>query len=326
VTKPAPHDDDPPRLQQSVDDFERLLVRSARLDESELAARDDWRRTIAGQAQEALARRRKTSRSLIVLAAALAVAATAVVGLMRHKATKTTERVAAESMTSPPRSAPLPAPAASVMALEPCPGVVAGGGSLPMIDDFEDRNARLLVQDGRSGVWLSSGDPQSKQTPRAGTNAFPVAIPHGRQRSRFGLRFFGGQLRAGAGLDGRFSDAKCYDASRYEGIELWAKGPGRIHVMVSMLDVIERKYGGLCDQGCYDPHRVPLDLSASWQRFRIPWSDLHQVGYGKPLAFDPQRLASVQLFVDAADSPFDVWFDDVAFIAPTQPPSGLGRP
>jgi hypothetical protein len=301
-------DDAPPRLLNSENDIERLLARSARLDDEQLQARRALREATATRARLAL-RAQPRSRARRALGAGLACAAAFGVWFALLRVPR----------EAPPIAEPvprLPSPSASGNAVpvpERCPATVVADGLTLLIDDFEDRNARLTIHDGRSGSWLANGDAKAKQQPRAGTTAFPQLLPKPRAASRYALHFSGGQLASGAGLDASFAPGHCYDASPYGGVELWAKGPGRVHVMVSMIDMLERKWGGLCDSGCYDPHRAALDLGREWQRFAVRWDELEQVGYGTRVAFDPKRLSSLQFFVEGADSPFDLWIDDVAF-------------
>jgi len=81
-----------------------------------------------------------------------------------------------------------------------------------------------------------------------------------------------------------------------------------------MVDVMAREWGGLCDHDCYDQHRKPFDLESRWVHYSARWEELQQVGWGKPLVFDAHRLLSLDFSVDAADTPFDYWVDDVGFV------------
>lgn len=313
MSDPADPESEPPRLLESDDAFERLLVRSAQLDDKELQTRQALRETTARLAQQAL--RKGRPRPMRVAALALLVAAAGlalVLGLRR--AAHDPAQPTAEKLPSQPTPSAASSSRGKPAPLEPCRALVLGNGEAPLLDDFEDRNARLLLRDGRSGSWLTNGDPKAKQKPRGGTPSFPVALPQARGASRYALHLTGEQVSSTAGVDARLAPDACYDASRYAGIELWAKGPGRIYVALPMVDTVERKWGGLCDGGCYDPHRAARDLASGWQRVTVRWEDLRQVGYGTALAFDERRLASVQFMIDAVDSPFDVWLDDVAFL------------
>jgi hypothetical protein len=314
MTDPHDRDSDPPRLLDSADELERLLVRSARLDETELSQRRQLRRAIAARAGQALSRKNDRIRAAAIGLGLCAAAATAVVARVAREPEPLPRAETVAPRASSAASASATARVAPAPRLESCPEVVVAQGSAPLIDDFEDRNARLVIQDGRTGHWFANGDSKAKQRPRADTTAFPVAIPKGREQSRYGLHFSGAQLAKGAGIEAMFAPRNCYDASSYAGIELWAKGPGRVQVLVAMIDVIERRWGGLCSENCYDSHRVALDLTPEWRRYSFRWEELRQLGYGTPLTFDLKRLWSVQFWVESADTPFDLWIDDVSFL------------
>lgn len=314
MSDPADREPEPPRLLESNNAFERLLVRSAELDDAELRIRQGLREATAAGARQAL--RQSRSRGIRIAAGVGLLAAAAGLALLLGLSKTATDTPQPTAEPAPLRPAPSAATSAGRQpaALERCRALVSAKGEAPLIDDFEDRNARLLLRDGRSGSWLTNGDPQAKQQPRAGTPAFPVALSPARGSSRQALHLVGGQLTATAGVDARLAPDACYDASSYSGVELWAKGPGRVYVALPMVDTVERKWGGLCDTGCYDPHRAAVDLGRGWQHVAIKWEDLQQAGYGAPLRFDEKRLASVQIMIDPVDSPFDVWLDDVAFL------------
>jgi hypothetical protein len=205
--------------------------------------------------------------------------------------------------------------APSGSSLAPCPGVVRAQSDASLIDDFEDGNARLLISDGREGAWVATGEGKAKQVPAPGSAAFPELMRGARGKSRYGLHFRGERFETqGASLRAEFAPRRCYDASRYGGIEFWARGSTRVYVGLMMIDMMARQWGGLCDQDCFDPHMAAVDLTPSWQRYELRWEQLAQMGYGAPLDFDPRRLLSLELQARAPDTPFDVWLDDVQFL------------
>ena len=310
-------DDQLERLIESGAPFEQRLMRSAKLDAADPGSRERTFETAAG----ALGRRdggRKSVGRVVLLSAAVAAAALAGVLFERLRSAAPTAVLSAEPRPivapSAPASAP-PAAAAKPPERTPCPRVTVAPGQDPLIDDMEDENARILIREGRSGVWMVLGDSKAKQTPRAGQNAFPVPIPDGRDGSRYAVRVFGGrQQNPGPAASLGLSPGRCYDASAYAGLEFWARGKSRIHVRVTMIDVMAAEFGGLCRKDCYDSHVEPVDLSPEWTLHRIRWEELEQVGWGRPEVFDPRRLLSIEFSVLPADTPFDFWIDDVAFI------------
>ena len=302
--------DDPERaarFSSAGSELERQLIRSARLDRlAPGAVRRNVEATLSAATSTRLGRER---RKLLWFGLGLAAALVIVVAVQRRTRT---EQLSPE----PVHPVALAASAHEILpTLPPCPNLVVAQGDSALIDDLEDRNARVLVRDGRFGAWQSTGDLTAKQTPRAGQPAFPVLIPGGRGDSRYALHAFGGQLSgSGSGLFVNFAPGHCYDASRYAGVEFWARGNSRIHLGFTMIDVMASEWGGLCKKDCYDRHRKPFDLESHWVRYTARWDELRQAGWGVPLAFDSQRLLSLEFVVEAADTPYDYWVDDVRFI------------
>ena len=79
--------------------------------------------------------------------------------------------------------------------------------------------------------------------------------------------------------------------------------------------MIERRNGGLCDVDCYMSHRAPVDLKEGFQHYQVLWKELAQESPKTPIDFDPARLYSIDFTVDSADTPFDLWIDDVSLVA-----------
>lgn len=302
----TPRDGDAPPARSEV---EALLVRSASLDVGGPAAR---RRALeAGLA--ALDRGAAPSAGARVAVASTVLAAAAAAVLLLQKPA---ERVVTPEPPQPKiaeSTAPAPAPAP----LPPsCPELVIARGDAPLIEDFETPDSRILGADGRSGSWMTYDDGTGKQTPPGRSALFPSRIPGGRGASKYGLHVTGGKftlwgITAGAEL----ADAGCYDASAYAGIELYAKGPGKLRVGMQMIDVQDVKYGGLCTKDCYNTHRAIITLGKTFDRYVVKWEDLHQLfEAGPPTAFDPKRVRFIEFGVAPEDTPFDVWIDDVAFV------------
>lgn len=313
---PAAHDDDasPPRLRTVGSGFERQLLGSAELDAPTAEARE--RAHAAAQLARGAAMSRaheRRSRALRLAAAAVVVAA---IGGAALWALEGPPRAAVVPRAEPPHplvaAAAPPGPAA---ALPPCRKVMVGAGLDPLIDDFEDGNARVLLREGRAGAWLSTGDPAAKQIPRPGATAFPVLESDASHAGKYALRLRAERLTvSSAGLYADLTPGQCYDASAYAGIEFWARGSGRIFFGPTMIDVMEKKWGGLCEKDCYDRHLAPADLTPEWRLYRFLWKDLEQGGWGHQVRFDPARLLSIGFSVDIPDTPSEFWIDDVRFV------------
>ncbi len=204
--------------------------------------------------------------------------------------------------------------------LAPCSPVTIAPGQAPLIDDFEDGDARVLRLEKRAGTWVTFNDGTATQTPKAGASFAADRIPGGRGASRFGLHTKGGKFtKWGAVLAAELSPRRCYDASAYAGIEFWARGHGRFRVAVEMTQVVAEEYGGSCVENCFDMHLTERALDKDWQHYQIRWQELGQRGTGPELPFDPRSLLAVQFAVTTEQTPFDFWIDDVAFLPPAIP-------
>src|SRR5262249_3291099 len=53
-------------------------------------------------------------------------------------------------------------------ALANCVNPIVAAGSTPLIDDFEDGNARIAPNEGRSGAWMIYNDGTGTETPAHG--------------------------------------------------------------------------------------------------------------------------------------------------------------
>jgi hypothetical protein len=309
-------DDLPPdadRTRTRTDD-EARLIRSAALDRGGAAAK---RRALEA-GLSVLEHGPATGRGVrIAVASAVLAAAAALVLLVQKPEDRvvTPERV-------PPKVADRALTAPPVAPLAPsCPELVIARGVAPLIEDFEAADSRILPLDGRSGSWMTYDDGTGKQTPPGSSALFPSRIPGGRGASKSALHVMGGKFTLwGVTLGAELADAGCYDASAYAGIELHAKGPGKLRVGLQMIDVQDVKYGGLCSKDCYNTHRAVITLGKTFDRHVVRWEDLHQLFEGgPPVSFDPKRVRFIEFGVAPEDTPFDIWIDDVAFVRTVTP-------
>ncbi len=211
------------------------------------------------------------------------------------------------------RSAAAPAVIGSVprVVADPCVAHIRAGGSQPLIDDFEDGNPLIGSFESRVGLWDLYKDSDSPGTNMPLT---PTIRPRPTRGNRYALHAVGGELRDwGATVQLAFQPS-CYDASVYGGISFSAKGPGRVYAGVHEVRVVPVEWGGTCTHDCYDTHQRKVDLGARWQNYSLKWSDLRQRGYDTP-PLDPKRIHSIAFLIQPGDTPFDIWIDDVKFIA-----------
>ena len=197
-----------------------------------------------------------------------------------------------------------------------CPKLVAARGDAPLLDDWEENDSRVAPLDGRAGYWATYDDGTGKQTPPDKSPLFPTRITGGRGGSARALHMTGGKFKDwGVTFGAELANAACYDASKYSGIEFWAKGPGVIKVGLQMIDVQDEKYGGFCKTDCYNTHRKVIELSKTWKHYSVRWEDLHQLyEAGPPLSFDPHRVRFLEFGIGPENTPYDLWIDDVAFL------------
>jgi hypothetical protein len=163
-------------------ELESLLLRSARLDVPRPAARA---RALEGALGAAEARTRQRARlQLGLLAGTLALAATGAL-LLRGKAPPPNSQLQAEAPRATSSASNTPTRAAPPLA--PCPKLAVAQGSAPLVDDFEDRNARLTIADGRDGTWMVYNDGSGKQVPPGLSPLHPERLAKARGESRYSL-------------------------------------------------------------------------------------------------------------------------------------------
>jgi hypothetical protein len=311
------------RLRLTGTELERTLLGAAALDGPPKGARDRLSEALAQNEMRSVlqlvapARDVRPRWSWLTLGGLAAAAAAAVIVGSRHgprdgaRAADPGARLAADPLVAAKREpAPLVDPA-----LANCPNPIVATGSGPLIDDFEDGNARILLNEGRSGAWMVYNDGTGMETPAHASAWHPVPIPGGRGTSRHALHTWGGVFK-NWGITGGFGLAtpSCYDASVYDGVRFWAKGPGRILFTAKMTQVVAVEDGGTCREKCYDVHRKSIDLTKRWTEYTVKWNELAQQGQGQPVPFDPRSLHALGFFVYGEDTPFDFWIDDLSFV------------
>lgn len=299
--------DSPPESGPSDADEGRWLLRSARLD---VPSPERRQRTI----EQLLSRRRADgARRSSRLAFALAAVVVLTVGAASFRRWASRAQLSPEpalTLTRPVPPRPLPDPVP-----RPCAKTVSATGLPLLLDDLEDQNARVLLHDGRTGGWSLYSDGTGQVTPEPGGVLHPSSIPGGRGDSRFGLHFSATRLGDwGLNVSTDLSPPHCYDASVHAGIRFWGRGTGRLHVGARMIDVVEVKFGGHCEESCYNVHNRAVDLGPTWARHTVRWDELEQARAPGRVAFDTRRLVSIDFAVYAADTPFEAWIDDVEFV------------
>jgi len=194
---------------------------------------------------------------------------------------------------------------------DPCRERPAAVGRSPLLDDFEDGDDELAPLEQRAGFWRWARESDAPGTAPA---LLPVPRTEPSARNRLALHVKGGTLVDwGATVEVSFR-AACYDASAYGGIKLQARGPGRIYVALREVGVIPLAEGGTCQRDCHNPHVAKIELSREWRSYEFRWAELRQRGMDTP-PLAPSRLHSVAFLIRPEDTPYDVWLDDVRFLA-----------
>ncbi len=242
-----------------------------------------------------------------LLLVAAGVAGVAAAAWLFERSAQSGAPIAAERATGSAAASP---PAPHVAPLDPCRERVAGSGSQPLIDDFEDGDDAPAAFDDRAGFWRWARETDAPGTAPA---LLPVPRADATPRNRLALHVKGGLLNDwGATVEVDFRP-RCYDATRYAGIAFQARGPGRVFLSPREVAVIPVAEGGTCEHDCHSGHLAKIDLSPEWHSYEIHWADFRQRGIDKP-ALDPSRLHSIAFLIHPEDTPYDLWFDDVRFL------------
>jgi endoglucanase len=309
---------DPARLRSLGDAHEQELLMSAVADQPSDETRAAALRAVLTAHRT---RRRAAFARSGVLGAGLLAAAASIFLYQRREAPHLSARAetplrALENGGAPSASAnaSASASAASDDALSPCSSPMVAAGKEPLIDDFEDGDSRAPMLEHRAGNWYVFNDGTGVQVPKLGTMVVPTRIPGGNGASQSALFSSGSKFtKWGAVLSFEFTPRRCYDASAYDGIEFLARGRGEIWVSIKMTQVITEDFGGSCKHDCFDGHQKLIRLSPRFQTYRVAWEELHQMGFGAPVPFDPRSLHSVEFSVHPEQTPFSFWVDDVSF-------------
>jgi hypothetical protein len=199
-----------------------------------------------------------------------------------------------------------------------------------LIDDAEDGDNQVVCQGERDGYVYTFVD---RDTDLVGGStlehrrATPIVGGAAQSRCAWNMR---GKLSAGriafAGLGMNMKAPKAaYDASGFSGVSFFARrSPGSsAHVRVHFPDRNSDPDGGVCTV-CFNDFGADVVLGEEWHQFVLPFDSLRQrPGWGapRPPRIDPSALYGIQFRVQDKGAPFDVWIDDVAFIAPTPAPA-----
>jgi hypothetical protein len=187
-----------------------------------------------------------------------------------------------------------------------------------VIDDFEDGDLVLPspALGGRVGKWYKFDDGSGM----ASMDVF--GITRGASSTKalhaVGTDFKNWGSGLGVDLSNSGSDVTTklpYDASAASALTFWAVAERPTAMTVALPDTDTDAAGNLC-VSCGHHYMHTVQLSATWQRFTVSFSDLELEAGGSPTptAFKASGLFSLQLRF-APGTKYDVLVDDIAFIA-----------
>jgi hypothetical protein len=205
------------------------------------------------------------------------------------------------------------------------------GGTDGLIDDLEDGDDVARAVDSRTGYWFTFNDGTAGgvQTPAAGSFTPEAGGANG---STNAARTTGtGFAEWGGGMGVSFNavgSLNCpYSATAFTGIEFWAKGTGKVRVMVGSDLTIPAAAGGSCapEADCHNHHGKDITFTAEWQKYTIAWAELAQdPSWGNQVgAIDAAKVIQINF---QAMAPFDFWIDDLAFSGGGGTPDAGGTP
>lgn len=188
-----------------------------------------------------------------------------------------------------------------------------------MISDMETEALgeppMLNTDSTRQGPWFSSANTVAGASVTASTN-LDVSLAPARCDSTRAVHAEGTAKGWGATVGFHFNSSAgvitTYDASAATGLSFYARGEGtiRIELLTSPLD----PESGCTGKQCSGFHGKDLALSADWQRFDVPFSELAQPKWSSDeavVALDTAEARGVQ-FKDETDV-IDFWIDDIGF-------------
>jgi endoglucanase len=115
------------------------------------------------------------------------------------------------------------------------------------------------------------------------------------------------------------NNAQPYDGSKYAGVSFFAKVGKKSTkaVRFNLADAQTVDQGGLCTQ-CWNHFGKDLTLTPEWKKYTVSFGELiQQDGWGdpRPPNIDATRLWQLVWHVTEKGADFDVWVDQVQFLA-----------
>jgi len=202
-------------------------------------------------------------------------------------------------------------------------GGQGGSAGMPMltdmIDDFEDGDAQILLNAGRSGAWFAANDGSyaGMQTPDIRGPINPSVLMPARMMSTRAMHVTGSGFRTwGAYVGASFiggATPKPYDVSTYQGVQFYGK-IGKAMASKTVRVAFRDYDTGFGCTSCGDNFGSDVTVGDAFELIQVPFADLKQQGWGMPqaAALDAKRVYAV-LFSWPANVTFDLWIDDLSF-------------
>jgi hypothetical protein len=214
----------------------------------------------------------------------------------------------------------------------PSGGSSGAGGTQPqlpagvdLLDDMEDGNFYISPAPPRYGYWYLAGDTTVGAVLPRIEDLMGSPAPS-RQGSTLAVHYTASGFKGwGSSLGLSFTDAASkrvtYDAGNAVGISFWVRGSvdkaAKLRVQIPLLgtDPTGTQCGGAQQGQCLDHFAILIAVTDEWQQVKIPFSSLHQGGWGAPLAgFNPGEILGIEW--SAGTSSLDIWLDDLALMRP----------
>lgn len=188
-------------------------------------------------------------------------------------------------------------------------GCVIGLGAPGLLADFERQTPEMLPLDGRRGQWVHL------RSVSTGEQVVPVEIlkqPDATEQNRFALRAVGPAPTGwGVKVTASLAQHRCYDASRYAGVQFRARGSQPVFVVFQTVDSVPPHFGGRCVDKCwYSAGRI-VPLEKEFQTFRVLFDELHSP---RPQGDVEKELMFLEFTIQSGPEPYEFWLDDVSLI------------
>lgn len=207
-----------------------------------------------------------------------------------------------------------------------CP-MAKGDPRQPVIDDFTDGDAGILMRAGRAGGWYVTNDGKGTQMPPNDVTRPPKPDSPGFDMAGYALHTQGSGFSLwGAGYGVSLSNAPgqyicTYDVSPHTGIRFYTRGKitgmdAALHFHLVTAEIADREHGGTCDattEKCFDNYAFDINpVPADWKLFEIPFASLKQAGWGTPKKLYLTHVLNLE-FTTGVSANFDFWIDQIEF-------------